>query len=275
MTFSLRTISFRTIGSILGAAMLFGCASAPTSTPPVTYHTAALSEPVGKILVVLTNHDKYPSRTDHTGLWVTELTHFFEVADKAGFEMDFVSPKGGVVPLDERSLKPLYMDKQAYAYLADANFSARLKHTLQPKQVQARDYQAIYFTGGHGTMWDFADNAELTALAEDMYRQGGIVSAVCHGVAGLLPLKDDAGKPLIAGKKVTGFSNQEEWLSGMKKQVPFFLQDALRAKGANYQKALIPFTSYVVVDGRIITGQNPQSPREVGEKVVEQLLSTP
>lgn len=225
----------------------------------------------GKILVVMTNHAKYPSREDTTGLWVTELTHFYDVVQQAGYEMDFVSPQGGVVPLDERSQKWIYMDKAARAHLADPDFNSRLNHTLKPSEVKAADYKAIYFTGGHGVMWDFPNNLELTALAEQIYDQGGVVSAVCHGVAGVLALKDQQGKPLIANRKVTGFSNLEESLSGMKKQVPFFLEDNLKSKGASYSKGLLPFTSYVVVDDRIITGQNPQSPREVAEEVVKRL----
>ena len=225
----------------------------------------------GKILVVMTNHAKYPSREDTTGLWVTELTHFYDVARQAGYEMDFISPKGGVVPLDERSQKWIYMDKEARARLADKAFMSRLNHTMKPSDVKASDYKAIYFTGGHGVMWDFPNNPELTMLSEQIYRQGGVVSAVCHGVAGLLALKDEQGQPLIANRKVTGFSNIEESLSGMKKQVPFFLEDNLKSRGADYKQGLFPFTSYVIVDDRIITGQNPQSPREVGEEVVKRL----
>lgn len=225
----------------------------------------------GKILVVMTNHSKYPSREDTTGLWVTELTHFYDVALKAGYEMDFVSPQGGFVPLDERSQKWIYMDKEARAHLADKSFMSRLSNTLKPSDVKASDYKAIYFTGGHGVMWDFPNNPELTDLSEKIYRQGGIVSAVCHGVAGLLALKDEQGQPLISNRTVTGFSNMEESLSGMKKQVPFFLEDSLKAKGATYKRGFFPFTSYVIVDDRIITGQNPQSPREVGEEVVKRL----
>lgn len=106
-----------------------------------------------KILVAMTNHADYPTRHDKTGLWFTELTHFFEVADKAGFAMDFISPKGGAVPLDERSLNFLYVDKQAHAYLADTAFQQRLQHTKKPSDVQPSDYRAIYFTGGHGVMF--------------------------------------------------------------------------------------------------------------------------
>ncbi|WP_111859360.1 type 1 glutamine amidotransferase domain-containing protein [Acinetobacter sp. CFCC 10889] len=225
----------------------------------------------GKILVVMTNHSKYPTRKDTTGLWVTELTHFYDVARKAGYDMDFVSPNGGAVPLDERSQKWIYMDKEARAHLADPAFMSRLNSTLKPTDVKASNYKAIYFTGGHGVMWDFPNNPELTGLAEQIYRQGGVVSAVCHGVAGVLALKDEQGQPLIGNRKVTGFSNREEVLSGMKKQVPFSLEDQLKSKGAKYSEGFLPFTSFVVVDDRIITGQNPQSPREVGEEVVKKL----
>lgn len=258
---------------VLAALFSMPFASANDNSSSESISNPSSSESKGKILVVMTNHDKYPSREDTTGLWVTELTHFYEVAHKAGYQMDFISPKGGAVPLDERSQKWIYMDKQARAYLADPVFMSRLNNTLQPSEVKASDYKAIYFTGGHGVMWDFPNNPELATLAEQIYRQGGVVSAVCHGVAGILSLKDEQGKALIANRKVTGFSNREESLSGMKKQVPFFLENQLKSKGAKYSQGFFPFTSYVIVDDRIITGQNPQSPREVGEEVVKKLLT--
>ncbi|KWH00477.1 thiamine biosynthesis protein ThiJ [Burkholderia cepacia] len=225
----------------------------------------------GKILVVMTNHAKYPSRSDTTGLWFTELTHFYDVAQAAGLQMDFASPAGGEVPIDQRSLKSFYLDDSARAHLADPAFMARLKATLPAASVNPADYKAIYFTGGHGTLWDFPDNAALKAVSEQIYRQGGIVSAVCHGVSALLPLQDAEGKSLLAGVPVTGFSDMEETLSGMKSQVPLFLQDSLVSRGAHYKKALLPFTSYVVSDDRIITGQNPQSSKEIAEAVVKRL----
>lgn len=225
----------------------------------------------GKILVVMTNHAKFPSRSDTTGVWLTELTHFYDVAQAAGLQMDFVSPLGGEVPIDQRSLGSFYVDDAARAHLADPAFMARLKTTLPSSAVDPANYKAIYFTGGHGTLWDFRDDKDLKRVTEQIYRQGGIVAAVCHGVSGLLSLQDENGKPLIDGKTITGFSNFEETLSGMKSQVPFFLQDALVSRGAHYKKAFFPFTSYVVTDGRIITGQNPQSSKEIGEVVVKRL----
>ncbi len=233
----------------------------------------SLAKTNGKILVVMTNHSAYPSRSDKTGLWLTELTHFYDVALAAGYEMDFVSPLGGEVPLDERSLKSIYLDKSARQHLADPAFMQRLKTTLAPNAINPTQYKAIYYTGGHGTMWDFPNNKALQNISEQIYRQGGVVSAVCHGVGGLLPLQDENGKPLIAGRTVTGFANIEETLSGIKSQVPFSLQNGLIERGAKYKQAFIPFTSYVVSDDRIITGQNPQSSKEIAEAVVKRLSS--
>ncbi|EPF6153698.1 type 1 glutamine amidotransferase domain-containing protein [Acinetobacter baumannii] len=231
----------------------------------------SLAKTNGKILVVMTNHSAYPSRLDKTGLWLTELTHFYDVASAAGYEMDFVSPLGGQVPLDERSLKSIYLDKSARQHLADPAFMQKLKTTLAPNTINPTQYKAIYYTGGHGTMWDFPNNKALQNISEQIYRQGGIVSAVCNGVGGLLPLQNENGKPLIAGRTVTGFANIEETLSGIKSQVPFSLQNGLIERGANYKQAFIPFTSYVVSDDRIITGQNPQSSKEIAEAVVKRL----
>jgi len=235
--------------------------------------TQSLSKANGKILVVMTNHSAYPSRSDKTGLWLTELTHFYDVALAAGYDMDFVSPLGGQVPLDERSLKSIYLDKSARDHLADPAFMQRLKTTLAPSVINPSQYKAIYYTGGHGTMWDFPTNKALQNISEQIYRQGGIVSAVCHGVGGLLPLQDENGKPLIADRTVTGFANIEETLSGVKSQVPFSLQNGLIEREAKYKQALVPFTSYVVSDDRIITGQNPQSSKEIAEAVVKRLSS--
>lgn len=147
----------------------------------------------------------------------------------------------------------------------------RLSNTLAPNAIDPSRYKAIYYTGGHGTMWDFPNNQGLKQISENIYQQGGVVSAVCHGVGGLLPLQTPTGQPLIAGRTVTGFANIEETLSGIKSQVPFSLQDGLVQRGATYKRALFPFTSFVIADDRIITGQNPQSSKEIAEAVVKRL----
>lgn len=221
-----------------------------------------------QILVILTNHASYPSRTDTTGLWLTELTHFTDVVEAAGYSTVFASPKGGAVPLDERSLGWLYMDKAARKHLQSAAFRDRLQNTLPIAAIDPSRFGVIYFTGGHGVMWDFPNNPDLQRVAETIYNQGGIVSAVCHGVAGLLDLKDEKGQLIIKGKHITGFSDREELFSGMKSQVPFFLEEKLVSQGARYRKGRLPFTSFAITDGKLVTGQNPQSPKAVAEAVM-------
>lgn len=271
-----KVIGLSLITTALVGLSSMAIANTVTTTPDLPSQTTQPIPPTkGKILVVMTNHADYPSRPDKTGVWVTELTHFYDVADKAGYQMDFVSPNGGAIPLDERSMKPIYLDKSARDHLADPAFRQRLNTTLAPTAVNPSIYKAIYYTGGHGTLWDFPNSHPLANLAESIYRQGGVVSALCHGVSGLLPLQNNQGKPLISDVPLTGFANSEETLSRTKSQVPFLLQDALVAKGAKYQRAMLPFTSHVIVSDRIITGQNPQSSKEVGEAVVKRLQSIP
>lgn len=250
--------------ALLAISLLMMKTAIAESTPNV-------STSAGKVLVVMTNHDRYPSRNDQTGLWLTELTHVYDVLTGAGYAVDFVSPHGGAVPLDERSLGWLYMDAAAKAHLHDPAFMALLQSTKAAADIDPAGYHAIFYTGGHGTMWDFRGNKELKRIAEGVYRRGGIVSSVCHGAAGLLDLETDDGTPLIAGHRVTGFSNLEETLSGVKDQVPYMLQSEMEAKGARYEKSLIPFGSFVLTDGRLVTGQNPGSSKEVAQALLAAL----
>jgi len=257
---------------IRSAAMAVMAAASLTATAPAQAQALATPPtPAKKVLVVVTNHADYPSREDKTGLWLTELTHFWDVLQAAGVAMDIASPAGGNSPLDERSLGWLYLDDAARAHLRDPAFMARLQQTRRAADLDPTHYAAIYFTGGHGTMWDFRDAPELKRLTEAIHRQGGIVSAVCHGNAALVQLQGPDGKPLIAGRRVTGFSNIEERLAGVRDQVPFLLQDALQAAGAKYEQSWILFTSYAVTDGRLLTGQNPQSGKAVGQQVLKLL----
>lgn len=220
-----------------------------------------------KALIVLTNVEQYEKIDRATGLWFGELTHFYDVMIRENIAVDFVSPKGGYVPLDPHSLA--FMTESDWAYYKDEDFrNQALANSLKPSQVKADDYDIIYYTGGHGTMWDFADNAELAELARSIHQKGGIISSVCHGAAGLLAIVDQVGTPLIAGKRVAGFSNAEEAANGTSDAVPFLTQDELIAKGGLYQEAQ-PFSSFVVTDGRLVTGQNPQSAAAVGLAVLD------
>ncbi|HFI0641020.1 TPA: type 1 glutamine amidotransferase domain-containing protein [Streptococcus suis] len=222
-----------------------------------------------KVLIVLTNVQQYGEHERLTGLWLSELTQFYDELVKAGYEADFVSPKGGYVPLDPHSLT--MMDAVDRTYYTDADFRNRaLGQTLRPDQVKAADYDVIFYTGGHGVMWDFPQSMEIAELASQIYQNGGLVTAVCHGVAGLLPIKDEAGQALIEGKVITGFTNQEEELNGTTDLVPFLTETALLEKGAKVEIGTA-FTPVVRQDSRVLTGQNPQSARALGQMVVSVL----
>jgi putative intracellular protease/amidase len=220
-----------------------------------------------KVLIVVTSHDRYINSADRTGYWLEEVTHFYHEIAEAGYTVDFVSPKGGTPPLDAHSGSK--DDPANQAFWADAAVKHKLDNTLTPEQVSAGDYAAIYYAGGHGAMWDFHENERLNDIAQQIYGAGGVVSAICHGVAGVLNLKQADGSYLIEAQPLTGFSNFEDWLSGRKNHIPFLLEDELKKRNAHYGKSLVPFTSHVVVGNRLLTGQNPQSGRQLGRAFVE------
>lgn len=219
-----------------------------------------------KILIVETNQTTYGDSRDATGLWLGETTEFALAMTEAGYQVDYVSPKGGYVPLDPRSMK--YADEESMALYAKKDFQDRaLAHTLAPKEVTPEDYAAIYYAGGHGVMWDFPQNQALAELAEKIYQQGGYVTSVCHGIAGLLNLREANGDYLIKGKKVTGFTTAEEILAGKRRVVPFLNQVEAKKRGANFIKKRA-YARFAVQDGRLITGQNPFSAKAVAEKLL-------
>lgn len=223
-----------------------------------------------KILIVCTNHATYPAKTSKTGVWLSELTHFYDVMVKRRIIMDFVSPLGGPVPVDERSMD--MKDDCNARYWEDAVFRQKLENSLNPSQVNAADYRLIYFAGGHGAMWDFADNADLQALARTIYERNGMVTAIAHGVCGLLNIRLSDDSLLIQDKYVTGYSNVEEALVSFVSEVPFYLEDQLKERGAHYTKAMIPFVEFIEMDERLITGQNSHSARKVATKALEELF---
>ncbi|MGH7250748.1 MAG: type 1 glutamine amidotransferase domain-containing protein [Nitrospiraceae bacterium] len=222
-----------------------------------------------KILVVLTGVEKYPNLNRATGVWLGEAVHFVERVEKAGFAVDYVSPQGGYTPIDPHSLS--MAEPIDWEWYHTKGFMNRLGVTLKPSEVNPHDYAAIYFVGGHGVLWDFPDNNELQVLSRKIYEQGGIVSSVCHGAVGLLNIKLSDGTLLIKGKKVTGFSDEEEKLAELDKYVPFLTEDELVKRGAIYKKADKPWASFAIADGRIITGQNPASGGAVADLVIKQL----
>lgn len=222
-----------------------------------------------KILVVLTSVEKYPNMNRATGLWLGEAVHFVKKVEAAGYQVDYVSPKGGYTPIDPHSLA--MADETDWAWYQEKAFMNRLGSTLTPSQVNPDDYTAIYFAGGHGVIWDFPDNEALQVISRKIYENGGCVSSVCHGAAGLLNIQLSDGTLLVKGKKVTGFSNEEEKLAELDKYVPFLTETELVDRGAIYQKAAEPWAVFAVEDKRLISGQNPASGGAVAELLLKAL----
>ena len=226
-----------------------------------------------RILNVVTNVGHFDDPAHPTGLWLSELTHAWHVFDEHGFEQTLVSPKGGVSPLEPRSLKFPNYDKTAKAWRADPAKMALLENTASPDEIDSVDYDAIYFTGGHAVMYDFPDSERLQTITRVIYERGDIVASVCHGYCGLLNARLSDGTYLIAGRKLTGFAWQEEVLARVDKLVPFNAEEQARDRGALYEKAKLPFVSYAVIDGNLVTGQNPGSAKETATKVANLLTS--
>lgn len=219
-----------------------------------------------KILFVVTSHDKKGSTNQPTGYFLSEVSHPWEILHEAGYEIDFVSPKGGKAPVDGFDLT----DPVNKKFWEDKVYHDKIENTLTPSQVTPADYIAIHFAGGHGAVWDLPDNEEIAAIAAKIYENNGIVSAVCHGPAGIVNIKLSNGKYLVDGKKVNAFTNEEEIAVGLEKVVPFLLEDKLIERGVQFEKSGV-WQSHVVSDQRLITGQNPQSAAAVGKAVAAEL----
>ncbi len=222
-----------------------------------------------KILIILTSHDRIGDSDRKTGLWFEELTTPYYVFRDAGAEVDIASVAGGEVPVDPHSIEeagknPASVDR----FLADAAAMAKIKSSPAISNVRADDYDAVFLPGGHGTMWDMPDNVTLSALLSDAWAKGKVVAAVCHGPAGLVSAKDQAGKPLVSGRTVSAFTNEEEEMAGLTQQVPFLLETRIRDLGAHYESGAA-FQPFARRDGKLVTGQNPQSSEEVARLVLE------
>lgn len=220
-----------------------------------------------RVLHVVTNVAHYDDPSEPTGLWLSELTHAWDVFAANGFEQRIVSPKGGRSPLEPRALKWPLLDASAKAWLADKKRLALLASTARPDEINPADYDAIYFTGGHAVMWDFPDDEGLQSITRAIWERGGIVSSVCHGYCGLLNTTLSDGSLLVAGKHLTGFSWTEEVLAGVARKIPYNAEEEMKRRGALYEKAFLPFVSHAVVDGRLVTGQNPGSAKATATKV--------
>lgn len=218
-----------------------------------------------KVLFVVTSHSELGNTGKKTGFYFSEVAHPYYVLSR-DYEIDIVSPQGGAAPyegLDQSDSISMSMYNQPA-------FRSKIANTLTPAQVNPEDYCAIYYAGGHGVMWDFADNTALAAICAKIYENGGVVGAVCHGPAGLLNVALANGQKLVAGKHLVSFTNREEDLNGTSPIVPYMLENALLDAGCTFEQQK-PWSDFTVEDQRLITGQNPMSALTLGYRIAAAL----
>lgn len=225
---------------------------------------SALAKP---ILIVVTNHGDMGDTVQPTGYFLSEVSHPWHVFREAGYEVEFASPLGGLAPMDPKSFD--LSDPINEELWHDLDTVQELVHTQSLAEVEPTDYAAIFFAGGHGTMWDLPEFELVASFIEEHYSAEGVVGAVCHGPAALVGVEID-GRPLVAGKKVAAFTNAEEEAVQLTDVMPFLLETKLRELGAEFIPA-DNFTANVVVSERLVTGQNPASATGTAEAIVELL----
>ena len=222
-----------------------------------------------KVLIPVTNHATLGTTEQENGTYAPELTHVVHVLNEQGIAFDIASVKGGKAPLYGTDVEGDDVNAQV---LADAGFQAKIDATMAVSEVKLADYDAIFYPGGFGLLSDLADNQDFAKLAAEHYEKGGVVAAVCHGPAALLPITLSNGQPLLANKSVTAFTREEEIDFGTINDIPFLLEEALARKAARYNKVQ-PWNELVIEDERVITGQNPASAHAVGVALAKHLAA--
>ncbi len=223
-----------------------------------------------KILMVLTSHDKLGDSGKKTGFWLEEFAAPYYVFKNGGAEITLASPKGGQPPLDPKSDQPDAQTEATARFRGDQAAQTALANTVKLSSLSAEAYDAVFYPGGHGPLWDLAEDSDSIALIEAMYAAGKPVAAVCHAPGVLRHTKAPDGTPLVQNKSVTGFTNTEEAAVGLTEIVPFLVEDELNKNGGKYSKSE-DWQSYVVSDGNLITGQNPASSEAGAKAVLKQL----
>ncbi len=226
-----------------------------------------------KILIVLTSHDQLGDTGRTTGFWLEELAAPYYAFTDAGAQIVLASPKGGQPPLDPKSNEPDFQTDLTRRFQADPAATAQLATTVRLDSVNQGDFDAVFYPGGHGPLWDLANDRHSIALIESFIAAHKPVALVCHAPGVLRDVKAADGSPLVAGRKVTGFTNSEEAGVGLTDVVPFLVEDMLRAAGGQYSKGP-DWGSYVVSDGLLITGQNPASSAETAATLVKHLSAS-
>jgi putative intracellular protease/amidase len=224
-----------------------------------------------KILMVLTSHDKLGNTGEKTGFWLEEFAAPYYVFKDAGAAITLASPRGGQPPLDPKSDDPASQTESTHRFKADPAAQAVLASTLKLREVSAGDFDAVFYPGGHGPLWDLAEDASSITLIEAMLAAGKPVASVCHAPGVLRHPKTPDGTPVVKGKAVTGFTNTEEQAVGLTQVVPFLVEDMLKQNGARYSK-VADWQPYVVTDGLLITGQNPASSEPAAKALLKKLV---
>jgi putative intracellular protease/amidase len=223
-----------------------------------------------KILMVLTSHDQLGNTGEKTGFWLEEFAAPYYVFKDSGADITLASPKGGQPPLDPKSNAPDSQTSATRRFEADASAKAALAATARLSALSHEDFDAVFYPGGHGPLWDLAEDPASIRLIESSIATGKPVAAVCHAPGVLRHTKSPDGNPLVRGKSVTGFTNSEETAVGLTKIVPFLVEDMLKKNGGNYSKGA-DWQSHIVVDGLLITGQNPASSEEAARALLKKL----
>jgi putative intracellular protease/amidase len=224
-----------------------------------------------KILMIVTSHDRLGDSGRPTGIWAEELATPYRLFQDAGYAVDIASPKGGKPPFDPASLRPAGENPASVEYLInDADAQKQITNSLRLSPLSIDAYDAVFFPGGHGAMWDLPNDPEVCRLVESAYAANKFIAAVCHGAAGLLLARDRNGSPIFAGRRVNAFTDAEEHAAGLAGIVPFALEGRMRELGGNFENAA-NWQAYAVRDGNLITGQNPASSELVAKLTVEAL----
>lgn len=225
-----------------------------------------------KILIVLTSHALLGNTGEKTGFWIEEFaTPYYYLVDN-GAKVTLASPEGGQPPIDPTSDKPENQTESTKRFKNDEALQKKLSKTLKLSEISAKEYDAVFYPGGHGPLWDLAESEVSANLIESFYNADKPVAFVCHAPAALKNVKNVSGEPLVKGKKVTGFTNSEEELVGLTDVVPFLVEDMLKENGGIYSKSN-DFEAYALEDGLLITGQNPASSQKVAELLLTKLES--
>lgn len=225
-----------------------------------------------KVLVVLTSHDQLGNTGNKTGFWIEEFAAPYYVLSDAGVDVTIASPKGGQPPIDPKSALPEFQTVATKRFDEDKELQTKLANSIILKEINEQDYNAIFYPGGHGPLWDLTNDKTSITLIETFWKHDKPVAAVCHAPGVLRFVKDTNDSPLVKGKKVTGFSNSEEEAVQLTNVVPFLVEDELIKLGGIYSKGK-DWSSYVLQDGNLITGQNPGSSEETAKQLLALLAN--